>query len=76
MKEYTIAYNSRCYAGWSDRQGNLYGDVVETFDDQKTAERIADELNKTVGYEDCFGDYLTFFVEEMENEEEGSKDNA
>ena len=65
MKEYTIAYNSRCYAGWSDRRGNLYGDVVETFDDQKTAERIADELNKTVGYNKCFGDYLTFFVEEM-----------
>ena len=73
---YTIAYNSRCYAGWSDRLGNLYGEIVETFDDQKTAERIAEELNKTVGYEDCFGDYLTFFVEEMETEEDGSTDNV
>ena len=71
MKEYTIAYNSRCYAGWSDRQGNLYGEVVETFDDKEAAERIAEELNKTVGYEDCFGAYLTFYVEE-----EGSKDDV
>ena len=69
MKEYTIAYNSRCYAGWSDRQGNLYGEVVETFDDKETADRIAEELNKTVGYEDCFGNFLTFYVEEMEAEE-------
>lgn len=69
MKEYTIAYNSRCCAGWSDRLGNLYGEIVETFDDQKTAERIADELNKTVGYNNCFGDYLTFYVEEMETED-------
>ena len=67
---YTIAYTSRCYAGWSDRLGNLYGEIVETFDDQKTAERIADELNKTVGYNKCFGDYLTFFVEEMATEED------
>ena len=70
MKEYTIAYNSRCYAGWSDSLGNLYGEIVETFDDKKTAERIADELNKTVGYNKCFGDYLTFFVEEMATEED------
>ena len=69
MKEYTIAYNSRCYAGWSDRLGNLYGEIVETFDEQKTAERIADELNKTVGYNKCFGDYLTFYVEEMSEDE-------
>ena len=76
MKEYTIAYNSRCYAGWSDRLGNLYGEIVETFDDQKTAERIADELNKTVGYNKCFGDYLTFYVEEMETEKDGSTDDV
>ena len=76
MKEYTIAYNSRCYAGWSDRLGNLYGEIVETFDDQKTAERIADELNKTVGYNKCFGDYLTFFVEEMETEEDWSEEDV
>ena len=67
---YTIEYTSRCGAGWSDRLGNLYGEIVETFDDQKTAERIAEELNKTVGYEDCFGNYLTFYVEEMETEED------
>ena len=73
---YTIAYNAKCGAGWSDSKGNLCGDVVETFDDQKTAERIAAELNKTVGYEDCFGNYLTFYVEEMETEEGGSKDNV
>ena len=71
---YTIAYNANCGAGWSDSLGNLCGDVVETFDDKETAERIADELNKTVGYNKCFGDYLTFFVEEMENEEDGSED--
>ena len=76
MKQYTIAYDSRCESGWSDSQGNLYGEIVETFDDQKTAERIADELNKTVGYNKCFGDYLTFYVEDMENEEEWSKDNV
>ena len=70
MKEYTIAYNSRCYAGWSDRRGNLYGEVVETFDNQETAESIAADLNKTVGYEDCFGNYLAFYAEEMEIEED------
>ena len=69
MKKYTIAYNARCESGWSDRRGNLYGDVVETFDDKETAGRIAADLNKSVGYENCFGDYLTFFVEEMEIEE-------
>lgn len=69
MTQYTIAYNARCESGWSDRQGNLYGEVVETFDDKKTAERIAADLNKTVGYKNCFGDYLTFYVEEMEIEE-------
>lgn len=73
---YTIAYNARCDAGWSDSRGNLYGDIVETFDDKETAESIAEELNKTVGYEDCFGNYLTFYAEEMEIEEEGSKDNV
>ena len=67
---YTIAYNSRCHAGWSDRRGNLYGEIVETFDDQKTAERIAAELNKTVGYNNCFGDYLTFYVEEISDDED------
>ena len=67
--EYTIAYNSRCGAGWSDSQGNLSGDVVEIFDDKETAELIAADLNKTVGCQNCFGDYLTFFVEEMEIEE-------
>lgn len=66
MRQYTIAYN----AGWSDRRGNLYGEVVETFDDKETAERIADELNSEFGHQDCFGDYLTFFVEEMEIEED------
>ena len=66
---YAIAYNSRCYAGWSDRLGNLYGDVVETFDDQKTAESIAADLNKKFGCQNCFGDYLTFFVEEMREDE-------
>ena len=70
MKVYAIAYNAKCGAGWSDRRGNLYGDVVETFDDKETAERIAEELNKTVGYNKCFGDYLTFYVEEMETEED------
>lgn len=69
MTQYTIAYNASCESGWADRRGNLYGDVVETFDDKETAERIADELNKTVGYEDCFGNYLTFYAEDMEDEE-------
>ena len=67
---YTIAYNAKCGAGWSDSKGNLHGDVVETFDDKETAERIAEELNKTVGYNKCFGDYLTFYVEEMETKED------
>lgn len=67
---YTIAYNARCSSGWSDRRGELFGEIVETFDDKKTAESIAAELNKTVGYQNCFGDYLTFYVEEMENAEE------
>ena len=70
MKAYTIAYNARCESGWSDRRGNLYGEVVETFDDKETAERVAAELNKDVGYNNCFGDYLTFYVEEMEIEED------
>lgn len=70
MTQYTIAYNARCESGWSDRRGNLYGDVVETFDDKETAERIAAELNKDVGYNNCFGDFLTFYVEEMENVED------
>ena len=76
MMVYTIAYTSRCYAGWSDRLGNLYGDVVETFDDKETAELIAADLNKTIGYHNCFGDYLTFFVEDMENEEDGSTEDV
>ena len=63
MTQYTIAFNSRCESGWTDRRGNLYGEVVETFDDKETAERIAAELNKDVGYNNCFGDYLTFYVE-------------
>ena len=67
--EYTIAYNAKCGAGWSDSKGHLYGEVVEIFDDKETAERIADELNKTVGCQNCFGDYLTFFVEEMSDDE-------
>ena len=67
---YTIAYNAKSGAGWSDRLGNLYGDVVETFDDKETAELIAADLNKTVGCQNCFGDYLTFFVEEMATEED------
>ena len=70
MKEYTIAYNAKCGAGWSDSQGNLCGDVVETFDDEETAERIAADLNKTVGCQNCFGDYLTFFVEELSDDED------
>lgn len=70
MKEYTIAYNARCESGWADRRGNLYGEIIETFDDKETAERIAADLSKTVGYDNCFGDYLTFYVEEMENEED------
>ena len=73
---YTIAYNARCGAGWSDSQGNLYGEVVETFDDKETAELIAADLNNMVGYEDCFGDYLTFYAEEIEIEEDGSKGNV
>ena len=76
MKQYTIAYDSRCESGWPDSHGNLYGEVVETFDDKKTAERVADELNETVGCNKCFGDYLTFYVEDMEDEEEWSKDNV
>ena len=73
---YTIAYNARCESGWSDSQGNLYGEVVETFDDEETAESIAADLNKKFGCQNCFGDYLTFFVEEMETEEDGSTDNV
>ena len=69
MKEYTIAYNARCGAGWSDSQGNLYGEVVEIFDDEETAESIAADLNKKFGCQNCFGDYLTFFVEEMSEDE-------
>ena len=69
--EYTIAYNAKYGAGWSDSQGHLYGDVVEIFDDKETAESIAAELNKTVGCQNCFGDYLTFFVEEMSDDEDG-----
>ena len=73
---YAIAYNARAGAGWSDSLGNLYGDVVEIFDDKETAESIAADLNKQFGCQNCFGDYLTFFVEEMESEEEWSKDNV
>ena len=73
---YTIAYNSRCGAGWSDSKGNLCGDVVEIFDDKETAESIAADLNKKFSCQNCFGDYLTFFVEEMETEEDGSTDNV
>ena len=62
---YTIAYNATCGAGWSDSTGNLCGDVVEIFDDKETAESIAADLNKKFGCQNCFGDYLTFFVEEM-----------
>ena len=65
MMVYTIVYNSSSGAGWSDSQGNLYGDVVEIFDDKETAESIAADLNKKFGCQNCFGDYLTFFVEEM-----------
>ena len=67
---YTIAYNASSGAGWSDSTGNLCGDVVEIFDDKETAELIAADLNKTIGCQNCFGDYLTFFVEEMETEED------
>ena len=67
---YTIAYNAKSGAGWSDSQGNLYGDIVETFDDRETAELIAADLNKTIGCHNCFGDYLTFFVEEMSDDED------
>ena len=73
---YAIAYNARCGAGWSDSKGNLYGEVVETFDDKETAELIAADFNNMVGHEDCLGDYLTFFVEEMATEEDGSTDNV
>ena len=69
MKKYTIAYNARCGAGWADRKGNLFGMVVETFDDLEEAERIAAELNGTVGYQEFSGAYLTFYVEEMEDSE-------
>ena len=62
---YTIAYNTSSGAGWSDSKGNLCSDVVEIFDDKETAELIAADLNKTIGCQNCFGDYLTFFVEEM-----------
>ena len=62
---YTIAYNASSGAGWSDSLGNLYGEIVEIFDDKETAELIAADLNKTKGCQNCFGDYLTFFVEEM-----------
>ena len=67
---YTIAYNASSGAGWSDSKGNMYGEVVETFDDKETAELIAADLNKTIGCQNCFGDYLTFFVEEMATEED------
>ena len=73
---YTIAYNAKCSAGWSDSKGNLCGDVVEIFDDKETAESIAADLNKKFGCPNCFGDYLTFFVEEMATEEDGSTDNV
>ena len=66
---YTIVYNSSSGAGWSDSLGNLYGEVVEIFDDKETAELIAADLNKTIGCQNCFGDYLTFFVEEMSEDE-------
>ena len=66
---YTIVYNSSSGAGWSDSTGNLCGDVVEIFDDKETAESIAADLNKKFGYQNCFGDYLTFFVEEMSEDE-------
>lgn len=67
---YTIAYNARCESGWSDSRGNLFGMVVETFDDREQAEVIAADLNGTVGYQDFSGAYLTFFVEELENDAE------
>ena len=70
MEEYTIAYNNSSGAGWSDSTGNLYREIVETFDDKETAELIAADLNKKFGHQNCFGDYLTFFVEEMETEED------
>ena len=66
---YTIAYNAKCGAGWSDSKGKLYGEVVEIFDDKETAESIAADLNKKFGCQNCFGDYLTFFVEEMSEDE-------
>ena len=67
---YAIAYNARAGAGWSDSLGNLYGEIVEIFDDKETAESIAADLNKQFGCQNCFGDYLTFFVEEMATEED------
>ena len=73
---YTIAYNARCGAGWSDSKGNLYGEIVEIFDDKETAESIAADLNKKFGCQNCFGDYFTFFVEDMEIEEDGSEDDV
>ena len=58
---YTIAYNARCVAGWSDSQGTLYGDVVETFADKETAELIAADLNKEIGYQNLKGFYFFKF---------------
>ena len=69
MVYYTIVYNSSSGAGWSDSQGNLCGEIVEIFDDKETAELIAADLNKKFGCQNCFGDYLTFFVEEMSEDE-------
>lgn len=66
---YTIAYNARCKSGWADRRGELFGMVVELFNDQATAERIAAELNETVGYKDSLGNWLTFYVEELNDAE-------
>ena len=68
--EYIIAYNAKFGAGWSDSQGNLHGDIVEIFDDKETAESIAADLNKKFGCQNCFGDYLTFFVEEISDDED------
>lgn len=69
-KEYTIAYSARRDSGWADRAGNLFGCVVETFDDKETAERIAADLNKKIGYQDFLGAFLTFYVEEKEIDDE------
>ena len=66
---YTIAYNARCGAGWSDSKGNLCGAVVERFDDKEMEETIAADLNKKLGCQNCYGDYLMFFVEEMSEDE-------